>query len=95
MDDDCHLRKADRLLWHLSQLEKTYKVEKHKDARDLLLKQALEGGADTMQAVQKFKNDPRILAHFTKEAEAIRRGHASRPRYNTCLGLLTGRLVYW
>lgn len=58
MMEDSDIRRADRITWHLRQVENTYKVEKPKGARDLLLHQALEGGADDMEAVQKFKDAP-------------------------------------
>ena len=93
MEDDGELWRADRILWHLSQVEKTYKVDKQKGARDLLLHQALVGGADCMQAMQKFKQDPRVLHTFRREATMILQGHMSRARYNTCLGLLAAHLM--
>jgi hypothetical protein len=94
MVDDGELRRAERILWHLSQVEKTYKVEKQNDARDLLLHQAFEGGAKCMQAVQIFKQDPRVLLTFKREASMILQGHMSRARYKTCLGLLAARLMF-
>jgi hypothetical protein len=92
--DDGEPQRAERILWHLSQVEKTYKVEKQNDARDLLLHQAFEGGAKCMQAVQIFKQDPRVLHTFRKEASMILLGHTSRARYNTYLGLMAARLMF-
>ena len=95
MVEDHELRKADRILGHLSKVEKTYKVDKQKEARDLLLHQALEGGASCMQAVQSFKQDPAVFHTFRRQATMILQGHVSRAHYNTCLGLLAARLMYW
>lgn len=94
MMEDSDIRRADRITWHLRQVENTYKVEKPKGARDLLLHQALEGGADDMEAVQKFKDDPRVLQTFKKEASTLLQGHTSRAQYNVCLGLLAACLLY-
>ena len=62
------LRSAGRILWHLGQVEKTYKIDKQKEARDLLLHQALKGGSKNMEAVQKFKKNPEVLQTFKTEA---------------------------
>lgn len=94
MVDDDELRRADRILWHLGQVEKTYKVEKQKDARDLLLHQALEGDAGCLRAVQGFKQDPKVLQTFKWEASRFLQGQMSHARYNTCLGLLAARLMF-
>ena len=79
----------------LGQVEKTYKLEKVKEARHLLLHQALEGGSLCMQAVQKFKEDPSVMEVFRSVAKCLIQGRISRSRYNSCLGLLTARLMYW
>ena len=82
------------MLWHLGQIEKTYKVEKQKDARDLLLHQSLEGGTDCMGAIQAFKEDPKVLKTFRSEASMFLRGYRSRAHYNVCLGLLPAHLMF-
>ena len=48
-----------------------HRMERQKGARDLLLHQVLVEGADCMQAVQKFKQDPKVFHTFTKEATVI------------------------
>ena len=68
MVKDAKLRNANRILWHLGQVERTYKVDKQKEARDLLLHQALQGGSDSMEAVQNFKEDPQVFETFKAEA---------------------------
>ena len=65
MVEDAQLRTAEWMIWHLGQVEKSFKLEKHKEARDLLLHQALEGGAGCMEAVHKFKEDPNVLRTFS------------------------------
>ena len=95
MVEDTQLHEAERLIWHLGQVEKTFKLEKHKEAHDLLLHQALEGGSECMQAVHKFKEDPKVFQTFKAEATLLLQGHVSRLRYNLCLGLLTARLMFW
>lgn len=94
MLDDGELRVADRMLSHLSQLQKSYKQDKRKQARDLLLQQALEGSPESINAVCRFKDDLRVLETFKSEATRILQGHISRPRYNMCLGLLAARLMF-
>ena len=93
--EDTQLREADRILWHLGQVEKSFKLEKHKVARDLLLNQALEGGAGFLEAVQHFKEDPAVLTLFKREATLLLEGHVSRSKYNSCLGLVAARLMFW
>ena len=95
MVEDADLRKVERVMWHLSQVEKTFKVEKVKVARDLLLHQSLTGGQECMKAFQRFRDDPHVLETFTSEATKLVQGHVSRATYNVCLGLLASRLIYW
>ena len=68
MVDDADLRKAERMMWHLSKVEKTYKVGKQRNQRDLLIHQSLEGGRECMIAVQTFRDDPQVLQTFISEA---------------------------
>ena len=93
MLDDGELWVVDRMLSHLSQLQTSYKQDKHKQARDLLLQQGLEGSPESINPVCRFKDDPRVLETFKSEATCIR--HISHPRYNMCLGLLAARLMFW
>ena len=95
MVEDSQLRKADRLMWLVGQMERSFKVDKHKEARDNLLHQALEGGSQYLEKVKKFKDDPNILKTFVEKATLFLQGHMSRPRYNACLGLLAARLMFW
>ena len=95
MVEDSDQRKVERILFHLSQVEKTYKVDKRKGARDLLMQQALKGGTEELEAVCRFKEDPTILSVFKGEATRLFQGDISRSRYNVCLGLLGGRLMLW
>ena len=80
---------------HLCQVEKTYKVEKYKDARDSLLHKALDGESGCMEAVKGFTQDPQVLTTFISEAKKLLRGHVTRGCYSNCLGLLAGRLMLW
>lgn len=89
------MRQADRILSHLSQLQKTYSADKSKGARDLLLQTALQGGCDKLEAVRGFTEDPNVLKVFSSEISRLLEGHVSRPRYNVCLGLFAGRLMLW
>lgn len=91
MIDDGELRKADRIL---SQVEKTFKADKQKDVRDLLLHQSLEGGADHLKVVQRFKEDSKVLQTFKREGSMFLQALRSRTRCNTCLGLLAARLMF-
>ena len=95
MVDDADLRRTETIMWHLSQVEKTFKVEKLKTARDLLLHQSLTGGTECINAVQRFRDDPHVLETYTSEATKQVQGHVSRAAYNVCLGLLAARLTYW
>lgn len=83
------------MIWHLSQVEKTFKTEKQKNARDLLLHQSLKGGSECMNAVRRFRDDPQVLETFMSEATKLVQGHVSRATYNMCLGLLAARLMLW
>ena len=87
MVEDAELRAADRMLSHLRQLQKSYKRDKYKQARDLLLQQALDGSPECINAVCMFKDDPQVFSTFKSEATRILQGLVSRPRYNMCLGL--------
>lgn len=95
MVEDADLRKADRMMGHLSQVEKTFKVDKQKVARDLLLHQSLKGGTEYLGTVQAFRDDPLVLETFRAEATSLLQGHVRRPTYNVCLGLLAARLMLW
>lgn len=61
MEDNVQLVQAQRMLSHIDQVAKTYKMDKQKDARELLLRQAFEGGEAEMDAVQKFKKVREVL----------------------------------
>lgn len=61
MEDNVQLVQAQRMLSHIDQVAKTYKMDKQKDARELLLRQAFEGGEAEMDAVQKFKKVMEVL----------------------------------
>ena len=95
MVEDAELRRADQILHHLAQVEKTFKNDKVKTARDLLLQQALAGGSGCLDAVQSFKQDPRVRQQFCTHATLLLQGQMGRARYALCLGLLTGRLMFW
>ena len=95
MVEDAELRRAEQILHHLSQVEKTFKNDKVKTARDLLLQQALVGGSGCLEAVQCFKQDPRVRHYFTTHVTLLLQGQMTRPRYTLCLGLLTARLMFW
>lgn len=82
------MRKTERMMDHLSQVEKTFKVEKLRIARDLLLHQSLT-------AVQKYRDDPQVLETYTTEATKLVQGHVAHLPYNMCLGLLAARLIFW
>lgn len=95
MVEDADLRKTERMMDHLSQVEKTFKVEKLRIARDLLLHQSLTGGTECMTAVQKYRDDPQVLETYTTEATKLVQGHVAHLPYNMCLGLLAARLIFW
>ena len=95
MVGDAQLHRADRMMSLLGQVEKTYKIDKHKAARELLLRQSLEGGLESMKAVQMFRDDPLVLQTYKSEATNLLHGHVVRASYNMCLGLLAARLVLW
>lgn len=95
MVDDGDLRQAERVMWHLGQVEKTYKIDKHKSAQDLLLQQSLQGGSEYMRAVQRYRDDAKVLETFTAEATMLLQGHASRVRYNLCLGRSFSCSMFW
>ena len=97
MVEDDQLRMAERVQWHLSEVEKTFKVDKQKEARDLLLEQSLasSGRSSHLEAVKVFREDKNVLSTFKKEASHLLQGHESRTAYNMCLGLLTARLMFW
>lgn len=80
---------------HLSRVEKTFKVEKQRVARDLLLQQSLQGGTECLKSVQAFTDDPQVFETFRAEATSLIQGHVTRAKYNVCLGLLAARLVLW
>ena len=94
MVEDADLRRAERVLWHLGQVEKTFKVHKQ-DAREILLHQSLEGGSRGIGAVDEFKQDAHVLSTFKAEATLLVQGHVRRQIYNVCLGLLAARLMFW
>ena len=94
MEDDAQIRKADRCMQHLSAIYKSYNRAKAKKGRYMLLQRTLEGVSDSMTAVHGFREDGRVLDTFRANATAILRGHLSRSRYATCLGLLAARLMY-
>ena len=71
MVEDAELRKADQILHHLTQVEKTFKNDKVKIARDLLLQQALAGGKACLDAVQSFKQDPRVQHQLCTHATLL------------------------
>ena len=93
MAEDDQLRLAERVLAHLSQVERTYKVQKHKDARDLLLHTALEGDSGCLEAVRRFTKDPEVLRTFRTEGSRLLSRQATCSCYNCCLGLLAARLM--
>lgn len=95
MLEDKDLRATNSVLFHLEQLEKSYKKDKHKRVRDLLLHQSLGGGSDCLEAVYRFKKDPQVLDTFKSEAIGLLQGHVSQSVYNLCLGLLAARLMFW
>ena len=84
------MRRAERVIWQ-SQVEKTFKLDRPKGTRNLLLHKALEGGFEYLRAVQ------RVLETFTSEGTRLVQGHVSRTPYNMCLGLIpvAGRLMLW
>ena len=88
MVEDAKLRLVEKMLWHLGQIEKTYKVDKQKNARDLLLHQSLQGDSQCMQQVHSFRDDPNVFETYCTEATNLVKGDIARPRYNLCLGLL-------
>ena len=91
MVEDADLRKVQQI-----QIEKTFKVEKTKGTRDVLLRQALEGGGETLRCVKHFNDDPQVLNNSKKEAKLqLLQGLVSRRRYSLCLGFLAARLMYW
>ena len=94
MVEDAELRKVECMMWHLTQVKKTFKVEKLKGARDLLLYLALDAGSRCIKAAQKFRDDPEVLNTFRSEATRLLQGHTSRATYNVCLGLLAARFMY-
>lgn len=55
MEEEAQLLKVERIISHIDQVGKTFKIEKHKDARELLLRQAMEGGEEEMKAVENFR----------------------------------------
>ena len=91
MVDADDMRRVDRMFWHLGQI---YKVEKHKDAKDLLLHQSLEKDTDCMGAVQAFKEDPKVLQTFRREASMFLYRQRSHANYDLCLELLSTRLMF-
>ena len=94
MVEDAELRKADRVIQHLSAIYKSYNRIKAKKGRYLLLESTLEGGSECLQAVKTFRSDPKVLSAFKQNATSLLQGQLSRSRYNTCLGLLAARLIY-
>ena len=95
MLEDNEIREANRVLAHLEQLQKTYKKEKHKRARDLLLHQALAGDRDCLEVVNRFSSDGEVMERFKVEATSLLQGHVNRSTYNVCLGLLAAHLMFW
>ena len=82
--EDAELRKADRVIQHLSAIYKSYNR----------IKSTLEGGSECLEVVKKFHSDPKVLTGFKQNGTALLQGQLSRSRYNTLLGLLTARLIY-
>ena len=65
MDESSELFLADRILDHLEHVAKTFKVEKKQDARELLLREAFEGGGEeVMKAVHTFKEVREVLSVY-------------------------------
>lgn len=94
MVDDSDLRLADRVLRHLGEVEKTYKLGKKKDSRDRLLHFSLSDDTqELLEEVWKYMQDKRVCEVFRDEATSLLQGHISRTRYTRCLGLLTARLM--
>ena len=94
MVDDADLRRANKVKQHLSALYKSFNKMKKKKGRDLLLEKTLEGGSRYIEAVQRFRDDEKVSELVKSTAMAILRGHISRGRYNTCLGLIAARLMF-
>ena len=99
--EDDHMRRAERMIWQ-SQVEKTFKLDRPKETRNLLLHKAVEGGRlEYMGAVQRFRDDSQVLETFTSEGTRLVQGHVSCTPYNMCLGLIhvhvhvAGRLMLW
>lgn len=85
MVDDAQLRGTDRIFSCMRQLQKIYKQDKSKQARDLLLCQALDGSSKCMEVLWRFKEDLQILQTFKTEATHLFQSHMSHTRYNACL----------
>lgn len=94
MTEDSDIRKADRAEQHLAALYKTYNREKVKKGRDLLLQKTLDGESKCVDEVKRFCEDHRVFDMFKKNATSILQGHLNKSKFNTCLGLLSARLIF-
>ena len=95
MEDDKKLRLCARALWHLSQLEKCYKIDKLKSARGRQVTEVLTSTREAPRAVDAFVKDDDVVDTFVSTAKNILAGHISRKSYYCCLGLMAARLMSW
>ena len=94
MTEDAELRRADRVERIISALYKSFHRAKAKQGRDLPLKKTLEGGSGALESVKKFLQDGRVTDRIRASVAAILQGQVTKSRYNTCLGLLTGHMMF-
>ena len=94
MEEGADLRKAKRVLRHLSKLHKSYNKVKMKKGRDLLPVETLQGSSSSVDSVNKFLHDPKVVELFTTTGKDILRGHRNKQRYDLGLGLMAAWLVY-
>lgn len=94
MEEDAQLRKCARMKNHLTDLFKAYNKEKAKTSRHALLSHALSPDQGCLESVRRFRQDKKVIETLLAELRELMRGHVTKTRYNTCLGLITAYLMF-
>ena len=91
MKEEAQLRKCGRLKSHLKDLFKAYNKETNCHT---LLSKALSPDQPCLDSVRRFRRDKRVMETLISELKEMVRGHHSKSRYYTCLGLLLAYLIF-